>query len=70
MLIEAGVDIYAVSRLLGHTDVRITQEVYAPLCGRFMAGQAAKLGRHIGRAFVRELPSVPSLRKLAGSVDQ
>jgi integrase len=49
MLIEAGVDIYTVSRLLGHADVRITQEVYAPLSGRFMAEQAAKLGRHIGR---------------------
>ena len=40
MLIEAGVDIYAVSRVLGHADARITQEVYAPLCGRFMAEQA------------------------------
>ena len=70
MLIEAGVDIYTVSRLLGHADVRITQEVYAPLCGRFMAEQAAKLGRHIGRALVRELPPVPSLRNSARSLDQ
>jgi site-specific recombinase XerC len=70
MLIEAGVDIYTVSRLLGHADVRITQEVCAPLCGRFMAEQAAKLGRHIGRALVRELPPVPSLRRTARSVDQ
>jgi integrase len=59
---EAGVDIYTVSRLLGHADVRITQEVYAPLCGRFMAEQEAKLGRHIGRALVREIPPVPSLQ--------
>jgi len=63
MLIEAGVDIYTVSRLLGHADVRITQEVYAPL-------QAAKLGRHIGRALVRELPSLPSLRNAARSLEQ
>ena len=70
MLIEAGVDIYTVSRLLGHADVRITQEVYAPLCGRFMAEQAAKLGRHIGRALVRELPAIPSLKNAAESVDQ
>ena len=66
MLIEAGVDIYTVSRLLGHADVRITQEVDAPLCGRFMAEQAAKLGR----ALVRELPPVPSLRRVGESLDQ
>jgi len=70
MLIEAGVDIYTVSRLLGHADVRITQEVYAPLCGRFMAEQAAKLGRHIGRALVRDLPPLPSLRRTPLGVDQ
>jgi integrase len=70
MLIEAGVDIYTVSRLLGHADVRITQEVYAPLCGRFMAEQAAKLGRHIGRALVRELPPLPSVRRTPLGVDQ
>ena len=70
MLIEAGVDIYTVSRLLGHADVRITQEVYAPLSGRFMAEQAAKLGRHIGPALVRELPPVPSLQNAARTVDQ
>ena len=70
MLIEAGVDIYTVSRLLGHADVRITQEVYAPLCGRFMAEQAAKLGRHIGPSLVRELPPVPSLPNPARSLDQ
>lgn len=69
MLIEAGVDIYTVSRLLGHADVRITQEVYAPLSGRFLAEQAARLGRHIGPSLVREIPSVPSLRTAVGSVD-
>ena len=66
MLIEAGVDIYTVSRLLGHADVRITQEVYAPLCGKFLAQEAWKLGRHIGRALIREVASVPELPKIRG----
>ena len=63
MIIEAGVDIDTVSRPLGHADVRITQEVYAPLSGRFLAEQAAKLGRHIGPSLVRELPALPGLRQ-------
>jgi integrase len=67
MLIEAGVDIYTVSRLLGHADVRITQEVYAPICGKFMAEQAAKLGR-IGRVLIHELPPVPDLAGKSGGV--
>jgi integrase len=66
MLIEAGVDIYTVSRLLGHADVRITQQVYAPLCGKFLAQEASKLGRHIGRALIREVASVPELPKIRG----
>jgi len=70
MLIEAGVDIYTVSRLLGHADVRITQDVYAPLSGRFLAEQAARLGRHIGPSLVRELPTVPSLRQALRTLDQ
>jgi integrase len=69
MLIEAGVEIYTVSRLLGHADVRITHEDSAPLSGRNLAEQAAKLGRHIGPSLVREVPSVPSLKTAAGSVD-
>ncbi len=70
MLIEAGVQIYTVSRLLGHADVRITQEVYAPLCGKFLAQEASKLGRHIGPALIREIPSVPELPKVGKSVVQ
>jgi hypothetical protein len=55
--------LYTVSRLLGHADVRITQEVHAPLSGRFLAEQAAGPGRHIGPSLVRELPALPSLRQ-------
>jgi len=36
MCIEAGLDICEVSQLLGYSDIRITQEVYAPTCGRFL----------------------------------
>jgi len=61
MLIEAGADIFVVSRLLGHSDVRITQEVYAPICGKFLAQEAAKLGRHLGPSLVRQAPEVPAL---------
>jgi len=53
-----------VSCLLGHADVRITQEVYAPLCGKFLAQEASKLGRHIGPALIREIPPVPELPKV------
>jgi integrase len=61
MLVEAGVDIYTVSRLLGHSDVKITQEVYAPICGRFLAHEAAKLGRYLGPSLLPEVPRVPPL---------
>ena len=67
MLIEAGVQIYTVSRLLGHADIRITQEVYAPLCGKFLAQEASKLGRHIGPALIREIPFVPCCPKSANA---
>jgi len=61
MCIEAGLDIYEVSRLLGHSDIRVTQEVYAPICGRFLAERAAKLGRYLGPQLTREVPAVPPL---------
>ena len=53
MLIESGVDIYTVSRLMGHSDVRITEKVYAPLSGKFLAKEVSKLGRHLGRLLIR-----------------
>jgi len=53
MLIESGVDIYTVSRLMGHSDVRITEKVYAPLSGRFLAKEVSKLGRHLGPLLIR-----------------
>jgi len=55
MLLEAGVDIYSVSKLLGHSDVRITQKVYAPLCGKFLASEASKLGRYLAPSLIREI---------------
>ena len=61
MCIEAGLDIYEVSRLLGHSDIRITQEVYAPICGRFLAERASKLGRYLGPQLTREVSTVPAL---------
>ncbi len=64
MLIEAGVDIYTVSRLLGHADVRITQKVYAPISGKFLAQEASKLGRYLGPALIREA-SLPPIQRLA-----
>ncbi len=45
-------------------DVRITQEVYALVCGKFLAQEASKLGRHIGRALIREIPPVPELPRV------
>jgi len=63
MLIEAGVDIYTVSRLLGHADVRITQKVYAPISGKFLAQEASKLGRYLGPALIREA-SLPPIQRL------
>ncbi len=53
-----------VSRFLGQADVRITQEVYALVCGKFLAQEASKLGRHIGRALIREIPPVPELPRV------
>ena len=53
MLIESGVDIYMVSRLMGHSDVRITEKVYAPLSGKFLAKEVSKLGRHLGPMLIR-----------------
>lgn len=61
MLIEAGVGIYEVSRLLGHADVRITQKVYAPICGKFLAQEASKLGRYLAPSLLRTVSTVPAL---------
>lgn len=61
MLIEAGVGIYEVSRLLGHADVRITQKVYAPICGKFLAVEASKLGRYLAASLIRPAPEAPAL---------
>jgi len=54
MLLEAGLDIFSVSKL-GHSDVRITQKVYAPLCGKFLAREASKLGRYLAPSLLREI---------------
>jgi integrase len=55
MLLEAGIDIYSLSKLLGHSDVRITQKVYAPLCVKFLASEASKLGRYLASSLIREI---------------
>ena len=60
MLIESGVDIDTVSRLLGHADVRITEEVNAPLCGKFLAKEVSKLGRHRGPMLIRAVETDPN----------
>ena len=67
MLIESGVGIYEVSRLLGHSDVRITQRVYAPICGKFLAQEASKLGRYLGPLLRREVPVVTPLKLLGAN---
>lgn len=61
MLIEAGVSLYETSTLLGHSDIRVTQQVYARICGKFLAQSAAKLGHHIGAALERSSPLLPPL---------
>ncbi len=64
MLIESGVDIYTVSRLLGHSDVRITQKVYAPICGLFMASEQAKMGQYLRNALPQNCPDGPGQANL------
>jgi len=54
MLIESGVDVYKVSKLLGHSDVRVTEKIYAPISGKFLASEASKLGRYMGPLLLRE----------------
>jgi integrase len=61
MCIEAGMDIYTVSRLLGHADVRVTQKVYAPICGRFLGKEQAKLGRYLAGTLANADPKAPTL---------
>jgi len=58
MLIESGVDIYTVSRLMGHSDARITEKAYAPLSGKFLAKEVSKLGRHLGPLLIRAVETV------------
>ncbi len=53
MLLELGVDIYSVSKLLGHSDVRITEKVYAaPL--RPVSGKRGIEARPSGPSLIRE----------------
>jgi len=33
----------------------ITQKVYAPLCGKFLASEASKLGRYLAPSLIREI---------------
>jgi integrase len=63
MCIEAGMDLLTVSKLLGHSDIKITQEVYAPICGRYLAQETSALGRHLEKHLLRSAlePSVGSL---------
>ncbi len=60
MLIESGVDVFKVSKLLGHSDVRITEKIYAPICGKFLASEASKLGRYMGPLLLREVTNAKS----------
>jgi len=43
----------------GHADVRITQKVYAPISGKFLAQEPFKLGRYLGPALRREASLPP-----------
>ncbi len=52
-----AMDIYSVCKLLGHSDVRITQKVYAPLSGKFLASEASKLGLYLAPSLIREISS-------------
>lgn len=60
MLIEAGVTLYEVSTLMGHSDIRVTAKVYARICGKFLAASASKLGKHIGGALTTSSPALPT----------
>ncbi len=43
------------SKLLEHSDVRVTQKVCAPLCSKFLASEASKLGRYLAPSLIREI---------------
>ncbi len=60
MLIESGLDVYKVSKLLGHSDVRITEKICAPISGKFLASEASKLGRYMGPLLLREVTNAKS----------
>ena len=57
-MVIARVDIYTVSRLMAHSDVRITEKGYAPLSGKFLAKEVSKLGRHLGPLLIRAVETV------------
>ena len=61
MLIEAGLELYEVSKLLGHSNTRITEKVYAPVCGKFLQLRAAKLGHYLGPKLTPENVRIPPL---------
>lgn len=53
--VMAGVDIFTVSKLLGHADVKLTTKVYAHLAPDFMAAQVARLNFSAPTAGVADL---------------
>jgi site-specific recombinase XerD len=48
-LVMSGVDIYAVSKLLGHHDVKITEKHYAHLTPDFLSHSVQRLNFEFGQ---------------------
>jgi len=48
-LVMSGVDIYAVLKLLGHHDVKITEKHYAHLTPNFLSQSVARLNSPTGK---------------------